>query len=112
MPTLVQPGQQASNGTGATSFTILNNQQLDVAGLEGKDPQGQLEDLQSQLARENRIREGAENLLNMQLADNLRLKVESELDLARSKIEAIAKRIDIESSRKKSKTRNMTERRR
>ncbi|KAF8349461.1 Rapamycin-insensitive companion of mTOR, N-term-domain-containing protein [Amanita rubescens] len=108
MPTLVQPGQQASNGTGATSFTILNNQQLDVTGLEGKDPQGQLEDLQSQLARENRIREGAENLLNMQLADNLRLKVESELDLARSKIEAIAKRIDIESSRKKSKARNMT----
>jgi hypothetical protein len=39
MPTLVQP---ASNGTGATSFTILNNQQLDVAGLEGKDPQGQV----------------------------------------------------------------------
>jgi len=34
--------QQASNSTGATSFTILNNQQLDVAGLKGKDPQGQV----------------------------------------------------------------------
>jgi rapamycin-insensitive companion of mTOR len=60
----------------------------------------------------------------MSIKDNLRLKVESELDLARSKIEAIAKRIDIgayiphagdstlhvrtESSRAKSKARNMT----
>src|SRR6266576_1210095 len=60
----------------------------------------------------------------MSIKDSLRLKVESELNLARSKIEAIAKRIDIgayiphagdsrfhvrtESSRMKSKAQNMT----
>jgi rapamycin-insensitive companion of mTOR len=74
-----------------------------------------LEAFNNQLAVENRIKEGAENLLNMQLTvstessflaslpfitsrnfkDTLRLQVESELDMASSKIEAIMKRIEL-----------------
>ncbi|KAF8631052.1 hypothetical protein AX15_002660 [Amanita polypyramis BW_CC] len=109
MPTLAQQSnQQPSNGMGTT---VLNSQPdgdpFASAELEGRAPQGQLGALQSQLARENRIKEGAENLLNMQLTDSLRHKVESELDLARSKIEAITKRIDIESSQTKNKPATM-----
>ncbi|KAF8627432.1 hypothetical protein AX17_006246 [Amanita inopinata Kibby_2008] len=95
------PAHPASYSS-STSFTLLNSHSdgdaFSFAELEGKSPQEQLEILNYQLARENRIKEGAENLLNMQLADGLRQKVESELDLAKSKIEAITKRIDLDKS--------------
>lgn len=104
---LQPPSYQSQNGTITTSFTLVNtipdNDAFTSAELHGKNTQEQLEILQSYLARESRIREGAENLLNMQLAGSLRQKVESELDLAKNKIDAINKRIDMESSRTKHK---------
>ncbi|KII86754.1 hypothetical protein PLICRDRAFT_43412 [Plicaturopsis crispa FD-325 SS-3] len=69
------------------------------AELEGKDVGQQLEILTNQLEMENRIKEGAENMLNMQLTGALRSKVESELYMAMVKIEAITKRIDMQASR-------------
>ncbi|KAF9781640.1 Rapamycin-insensitive companion of mTOR, N-term-domain-containing protein [Thelephora terrestris] len=54
----------------------------------------QLESLQETLRVENRIKDGAENLLSMDLDDALRGQVQSELNTARKKIEAI--RDDIE----------------
>ncbi|KAG7088365.1 hypothetical protein E1B28_012368 [Marasmius oreades] len=64
----------------------------------------QLEFLVSRLVKENRIKEGAENLLNMQLTirqDRLRKQVQSELAGANSRIEAIKnKRADIQSTLK------------
>ncbi|KAF8895478.1 Rapamycin-insensitive companion of mTOR, N-term-domain-containing protein [Infundibulicybe gibba] len=82
------------------------NDTFTFADLDGMDPKKQLKALRNQLVLENRIKEGAENLLHMQLGDSLRLKVETELDTAKTKIDAILKRIDIQSSRSKSKPPN------
>lgn len=73
----------------------------------------QLQALNSQLQVENRIKAGAENLLQMPLEvrvlvsampetvltslvtkENLRLQVEEELEMARSKIDTIQKKIE------------------
>lgn len=51
--------------------TLVNGDSLDgplFAELDGKEPAEQLELLNSQLALEHRIKEGAENLLNMGMA--------------------------------------------
>ncbi|EDR13794.1 uncharacterized protein LACBIDRAFT_309182 [Laccaria bicolor S238N-H82] len=77
--------------------TLVNGDSLDgplFAELDGKEPAEQLELLNSQLALEHRIKEGAENLLNMGMADYSRMKVEAELDISKKKISAIAKRIE------------------
>ncbi|KAL6304381.1 Rapamycin-insensitive companion of mTOR, N-term-domain-containing protein [Sparassis latifolia] len=63
------------------------------------DGQDQLHILNNQLKVENRIKEGAENLLQMPLTGPLRMQVESELETARKKINTIAKAIELQSSR-------------
>ncbi|TRM64014.1 Rapamycin-insensitive companion of mTOR, middle domain-containing protein [Schizophyllum amplum] len=106
MPSYLPPPAPVLNGsaaTGASSITLVNGPSSEnesftfadlVASLEGRDPAQQLDILNERLVLENRIKEGAENLLNMNLADSLRLKVETELEMAKSKIDAIVKRID------------------
>ncbi|KAL1745112.1 Rapamycin-insensitive companion of mTOR, N-term-domain-containing protein [Schizophyllum fasciatum] len=106
MPTHLSPPPPSINGstaTGTSSITLVNGSSSEnesftfadlVASLEGRDPAQQLDILNERLVLENRIKEGAENLLNMNLADSLRLKVETELEMARSKIDAIVKRIE------------------
>ncbi|KAJ7935708.1 Rapamycin-insensitive companion of mTOR, N-term-domain-containing protein, partial [Mycena leptocephala] len=66
------------------------------ADLEDKPPAQQVDALTEMLVVQNRIKEGAQNLLNMRdLADVLREQVMSELDMAQGKIEAIQKRIEL-----------------
>ncbi|CAL1712811.1 unnamed protein product [Somion occarium] len=59
----------------------------------------QLQALNSQLQVEYSIKEGAEKLLQMPLADDLRMQVESELQMARDKIDNITQRIETHSTR-------------
>ncbi|RDB17886.1 Target of rapamycin complex 2 subunit ste20 [Hypsizygus marmoreus] len=117
MPAHLLPPGTTSIGTMASSFTLVNGSSpggevsdaaFTFTELEGKDPTEQLEVLNNQLVLEHRIKEGAENLLNMRLADSLRLQVESELDMAKNKIDAIMKRIESLSSRNKAKQTNGT----
>ncbi|KAF8195553.1 Rapamycin-insensitive companion of mTOR, N-term-domain-containing protein [Pholiota molesta] len=82
--------------TGDASFSF--------AQLEGLDPLEQVDALNNELVLEKRIKEGAENLLDMDLTPGQRLKVESELDIAKTKISAIQRRIDLQSSRVKDKS--------
>ncbi|KAI0789744.1 Rapamycin-insensitive companion of mTOR, N-term-domain-containing protein [Abortiporus biennis] len=63
----------------------------------------QLEDLNNQLKFQNRIKEGAENMLQMQLPENLRLQVETELENARHNIDDISKRIESHTTRERKK---------
>ncbi|KAJ4465087.1 Rapamycin-insensitive companion of mTOR, N-term-domain-containing protein [Lentinula lateritia] len=65
---------------------------LSFAELEGKEPKEQLEILEALIVKENRIKDGAENLLNMRLDDILREKVVSELKTASIRIKAIMDR--------------------
>ncbi|KAF5369485.1 hypothetical protein D9758_002757 [Tetrapyrgos nigripes] len=100
MPHLTPSNASASASSTLSSATLVdspsgagNNVSFD--DLEGKDLTEQLEILDKKLVQENRIKEGAENLLNM---DELRQEVISELTTARSNIEAItSKKTDIES---------------
>ncbi|KAF8517336.1 Rapamycin-insensitive companion of mTOR, N-term-domain-containing protein [Gautieria morchelliformis] len=69
----------------------------DFPELEGKEPQQQAEVLVHSLEVENRIKDGAENLLELHpndLQESLRKQVESELLTARKKIEAITKKLE------------------
>lgn len=98
----------ASNLTASSNATLVNNDgftQLDtgisLAELEGREPSEQLALLNEHLTRQNRIKDGAENLLIMPLATSVRQQVESELDMANNKIEALQKRIDLQSTRSK-----------
>ncbi|KAH6911417.1 Rapamycin-insensitive companion of mTOR, middle domain-containing protein [Coprinopsis sp. MPI-PUGE-AT-0042] len=65
---------------------------ISVNAMEGMNANEKLEVLNEQLAIQNRIKEGAENLLSNTLADGVREQVASELGSANSKIEAIRKR--------------------
>ncbi|KAF6757410.1 Rapamycin-insensitive companion of mTOR, N-term-domain-containing protein [Ephemerocybe angulata] len=98
----------SSNLTASSNATLVNNDgftQLDtgisLAELEGREPSEQLALLNEHLTRQNRIKDGAENLLIMPLATSVRQQVESELDMANNKIEALQKRIDLQSTRSK-----------
>ncbi|KAL0580619.1 hypothetical protein V5O48_001349 [Marasmius crinis-equi] len=91
-----------ASSTIPSSITLVNGGSTETgdsfsfAELEGITLQEQLEVLESRLVKENRIKEGAENLLNMQLTDKLRKQVQSELASATNRIEAIRnKRSDI-----------------
>ncbi|KAH9950606.1 Rapamycin-insensitive companion of mTOR, N-term-domain-containing protein [Amylocystis lapponica] len=82
------PGNGHSHGDRSSSDAFIE--------LDGQD---QLQVLNNQLKVENRIKEGAENLLQMPLTDTLRMQVESELEMAKSKIGAIMKSIETQSAR-------------
>ncbi|KIM43166.1 hypothetical protein M413DRAFT_443978 [Hebeloma cylindrosporum] len=109
MPThLAVPPVAGPNTTSPSSNTTLVNTWNGDAGfsfaeLDGMDPSEQVDALNDQLVLENRIKEGAENLLNMNLTEFQRAQVESELDMAKNKITAITKRIELQSSRAKGK---------
>ncbi|KAH9480426.1 Target of rapamycin complex 2 subunit ste20 [Psilocybe cubensis] len=110
---LAIPSHTSSNvlSTSITS-TLVNSPGgepvFSFAQLEGKPPAEQLDLLNRQLVLENRIKEGAENLLNMGLPDTPRFQVESELETAKSKISAITKRIEIQTSRLRAKRKGRT----
>ncbi|ESK90459.1 cytosolic regulator pianissimo [Moniliophthora roreri MCA 2997] len=81
-----------------TSTDLIDAFDLE-SDLGGKDYNEQLEVLDARLVKENRIKEGAQNLLDMPLADKLRRQVQSELQAANSRIETIKnKRSDIQSA--------------
>ncbi|KAF9267369.1 hypothetical protein L218DRAFT_977972 [Marasmius fiardii PR-910] len=97
----------SSSSLPSSSITLVNASSVDASDsfsftdLEGISLHEQLEALDNRLVKENRIKEGAENLLNMQLTDKLRRQVQSELAGANSRIEAIKnKRSDIQSTLK------------
>ncbi|KAF8967140.1 Rapamycin-insensitive companion of mTOR, N-term-domain-containing protein [Flammula alnicola] len=100
---LAVPPPVGSHLTNSLTSTLVNTWTGDAgfsfAQLEGMDPSEQVDLLNNELVLENRIKEGAENLLNMDLTDTQRLQVESELDMAKNKINAIKRRIDLQSSR-------------
>ncbi|KAK0487570.1 Rapamycin-insensitive companion of mTOR, N-term-domain-containing protein [Armillaria novae-zelandiae] len=93
----------------SSSVTVVNapvdaDDALSFTNFEEQAPAQQLAELDNQLVMQNRILEGAENMLKVTLTDALRLQVESELDMARSRIEAITnRRQDIQSSIDKGK---------
>ncbi|KAJ3553483.1 hypothetical protein NM688_g3590 [Phlebia brevispora] len=93
--TALSAASPASNGT-----TVVD---VELDGLDQRpgiqNPVDQLEALNSQLKVENRIKEGAENLLQMPLAEQLRIQVESELKMARVKIADITKKIESHATR-------------
>ncbi|KAG6820706.1 hypothetical protein H0H93_012759 [Arthromyces matolae] len=100
MPHLNVPGGTFPSGTASTSITLVNSTPnppgaFPFSELEGKEFNEQIELLNNQLVLEQRIKEGAENFLNMDLNDGLRTQVQSELDMANNKIEAIMRRIDL-----------------
>ncbi|KIJ54571.1 hypothetical protein M422DRAFT_24511 [Sphaerobolus stellatus SS14] len=69
----------------------------DFPDLNDKEPQQQIEILVHALEVENRIKDGAENLLELNrndLQENLRKRVQTELLAARKKIEAITKKLE------------------
>ncbi|KAI9064633.1 hypothetical protein FKP32DRAFT_1648919 [Trametes sanguinea] len=83
-------GQSAPNQTWTTSEGTL---------APDGDRATQLQLLSEQLKVENRIKEGAENLLLMPLNPDLRSQVELELATARQKIQAIEKSMELFSDR-------------
>ncbi|TFK61396.1 hypothetical protein BDN72DRAFT_805030 [Pluteus cervinus] len=110
------PSSSSTNGLAASltpsifsASTVVNNGGNDGSDgppfsfddLEDKTPREQLSMLNNQLAHQRNIKEGAENLLNMQLAGSLRHRLESELQTAQTMIDALNKRMDIQASRTK-----------
>ncbi|KAJ7672758.1 Rapamycin-insensitive companion of mTOR, N-term-domain-containing protein [Mycena rosella] len=94
------PSSTGSHTT-SSSYILVNPPSMtdpnDFPDLDDKSPAQQLESLNEMLVVQNRIKEGAQNLLNMRgLGQTLRDQVMSELDMAQSKIEAIQRRIDIQ----------------
>ncbi|KAJ7175920.1 Rapamycin-insensitive companion of mTOR, N-term-domain-containing protein [Mycena filopes] len=89
------PSYLVPSSAGSSTLVSSPTDRNDFTDLEGKAPPQQLEALSEMLVVQNRIKEGAQNLLNMRdLADVLREQVLSELDMAQSKIEGIQRRMD------------------
>ncbi|KAG6897650.1 hypothetical protein C0992_012629 [Termitomyces sp. T32_za158] len=103
------------SATASTSNALVNgntsnaelNGGVPFVELEGKDfdeqvqtspIQSPMETLNNQLVLERRIKEGAENFLNIDLSESLRVQVKSELDMAEKKIEAITRHMEVASS--------------
>ncbi|OCH89904.1 hypothetical protein OBBRIDRAFT_793801 [Obba rivulosa] len=117
MPALVVDQTSGGGGpstmrstAGGTSVSSTSTVNVSTSGPSVRDRSGsdhafdtesqdQLGELNKQLRVENRIREGAENLLQMNLTDTLRMQVQSELEMARNKINAITKSIETHSAR-------------
>ncbi|KAJ3479559.1 hypothetical protein NLI96_g8977 [Meripilus lineatus] len=90
-------GLTASTGSAESKLSASEAQQL-----------AELNALNSQLQKEIHIKEGAERLLQMQLNDGLRVQVESELEMARKKIDDITKKIEIHNNTLRPRKRNET----
>lgn len=78
----------------ASSTTALGVTAKPLEDLDERQLTTQLDNLRDTLQVENRIKDGAENLLSMHLDDGLRGQVRSELNTARKKIEAIMDEIE------------------
>ncbi|KAJ7644182.1 Rapamycin-insensitive companion of mTOR, N-term-domain-containing protein [Roridomyces roridus] len=109
MPSYLAP----SSGS---SYTIVNNSPTDhpddSVDTDQRSPAEQLVDLNEMLLVQNRIKEGARNFLNIpNVADDLREKVVEELNMAQSKIDAINKRIEIQTKAKTPSVSGSTRRR-
>ncbi|CCL99718.1 uncharacterized protein FIBRA_01740 [Fibroporia radiculosa] len=114
--TPLRPGQseaQALSPNVSLSGTTLNSGNLSL-GLNGSNnmdgssvpiqPEREREDpfkiLNDELNLANRIKEGAENMLQIEdLSETLRMQVESELEIANNKINALTRTIETHSSR-------------
>ncbi|TFK28071.1 hypothetical protein FA15DRAFT_612999 [Coprinopsis marcescibilis] len=102
----VAPGSSSVTTNSITTTLVNGNSMTDrelgisKSEMEGRNPVS-LDVLNEHLVVQNRIKEGAENLLGMALTSAVRHQVESELDVANNKIEAIQRRIDQQSSRVK-----------
>ncbi|KAI0052718.1 hypothetical protein FA95DRAFT_1553382 [Auriscalpium vulgare] len=82
-----------SNGRTSTDQSDV----FDFSKLDGKDVGEQLVILNTMMSVAVRIKEGAETMLGMhnsQLTETLRQQVESELQMARSRIEQVSRRLD------------------
>ncbi|KAF7298974.1 hypothetical protein MIND_00845600 [Mycena indigotica] len=99
----------------SSSYTLTNNtpaENNEFVELDEKTPAEQIDALNEMLVVQNRIKEGAQNLLNMRdLADGLREQVMSELDMAENKIQSIERRIDQQSKPKVAPVSGSTRRR-
>ncbi|KAF8139513.1 Rapamycin-insensitive companion of mTOR, N-term-domain-containing protein [Mycena galopus ATCC 62051] len=94
----VPPSTGSYTTTNSSSHTLVNTPTSpnEFTDLEDKLPAQQVNALKEMLVVQNRIKEGAQNLLNMRdLTNELRERVMPELDMAQEKIDAIQKRIDI-----------------
>ncbi|KAF7288523.1 hypothetical protein HMN09_01381300 [Mycena chlorophos] len=88
------------SATSSSAYTLVGEQN-DFADLDDKTPAEQIDALNEMLVVQNRIKDGAQNLLNMRdLADGLREQVMSELEMAEGKIDAIERRIEQQSKPK------------
>ncbi|KAI0366921.1 hypothetical protein BV20DRAFT_1001539 [Pilatotrama ljubarskyi] len=92
-----------SNGTATPTIAQSGSGQSWAASeatlAPERDRDSQLQSLSEQLKVEKRIKEGAENLLQMDLNDALRNEVETELATAKQKIQLIQKSLDSLSGR-------------
>ncbi|EIW81055.1 hypothetical protein CONPUDRAFT_90112 [Coniophora puteana RWD-64-598 SS2] len=84
-----------SNASVASSTLITS--ESDSAST--KLPEDKLDALNVLLAREVRIKEGAEKLLNLELPEHMRLKVQTELKMATLEIATLSQKIDLEDFR-------------
>ncbi|KAG5353197.1 hypothetical protein C0989_009378 [Termitomyces sp. Mn162] len=93
----------SNNSANGASSNVESHGVFSFAELEGKEFNEQMEILNNQLVLEQRIKEGAENFLNMNLNESLRLQVKSELEMAEHKIDAITRQIEVVQVKTKSK---------
>ncbi|THH08497.1 hypothetical protein EW145_g2671 [Phellinidium pouzarii] len=89
-----------------SNMTLVNDAPLNGGGisfpeLDGREPVEQLATLNEMLEKATRLKEGAVNFLKMEMADSVRMRVETELGQANSRIEAIIKAIETVGSRRK-----------
>ncbi|KAJ8469790.1 hypothetical protein ONZ51_g8763 [Trametes cubensis] len=88
----------ATPTTGQSAPSMMGAAPESTLALDG-DRETQIQMLSDQLKVENRIKEGAENLLQMPLNPTLRSQVESELATAKQKIQAIERSMEYFSER-------------
>ncbi|KAJ7600701.1 Rapamycin-insensitive companion of mTOR, N-term-domain-containing protein [Mycena floridula] len=99
--------------TTGSSFTFVDSANINETNevfneIEGKDPSQQVEILHTHIMKQTRIMEGAERMLSVpDITEFLRQQVETELAIAKSRIDSItAKRNEIQASILKGKQLN------
>ncbi|CAK5284163.1 unnamed protein product, partial [Mycena citricolor] len=109
MPSFLPLPSSTGSHTTSSSTTLTNLPPDDTTDADAKST---LDALNEQLVVQNRIKEGAQNLLNMPtITDALRDQVVSELEMAQGKIESIQKRIEQHHKTKPSAVSGSTRRR-
>ncbi|KAH7915441.1 Rapamycin-insensitive companion of mTOR, middle domain-containing protein [Hygrophoropsis aurantiaca] len=99
-----RPSHQQNVSSSSHSTGMNSSRDGDQEGVfRGMDEQEQVNGFVALLERETRIKEGAERLLRLPLTDTMRAQVESELEMAENEIEALTRRIQLETPRGKRK---------